>query len=109
MDGDAHAVYYCQYTIGHENKVVNGIVSLGKWWEGSTPSDRVAFPFRIWMNEDRYQVGLMDKSECQWAHTELLGTILDRKEALNHKWIKEAFHITDHIVMDDRMIIEYFK
>lgn len=108
-DGDAHAVYYCLFTRGHEEKVVSGIVSLGKWWEGSTPEDRVAFPFRIWTKDQKYQVGLVDRSESPWSHVEELGTILDRKEGLEHVWLKEVFHITDHIVTEDQLVINYLK
>ena len=108
-NGDAHAVYYCQYTIGHEDKVVNGVLSLGKWWDGSTAKDRIAFPFRIWTNEENYQVGLMDKAECEWSDVEMLGTMLDRKEGLKHEWIKEVFHITDHIIAEDQLVIDYLE
>ena len=30
-DGDAHGVYYGQYTEGHADKVVNGVLSLGTY------------------------------------------------------------------------------
>ena len=108
-NGDAHGVYYCQFTIGHKDKVVNGVLSLGEWGNGSKPEDRIAFPFRIWTNEKNYQVGLMDKAECQWNNAEILGTMLDRKEGLEHEWIKEVFHITDHIVSEDKNVIEYLN
>ena len=80
------------------------VLSLGKWGDGSKPKDRVAFPFRIWTNEENYQVGLMDKAECQWNDAAILGTMLDRKEGLEHEWIQEVFHITDHIVADDKNV-----
>ena len=32
--------------------------------------------------------------------------MLDRKEALKHPWIKEVFHITDHIVEEDKDVAE---
>ncbi len=108
-DGDAHGVYYCQYTEDHADTVVNGVLSLGKWWDGSTPEDRIAFPFRIWTNEDNYHVGLMDKAECQWNDVESLGAMLDRKEGLKHEWIKEVFHIIDHIVEEDQPVINYLS
>ena len=104
---NTHAVYYCQYTIGHEPKVVNGVISLGAWGDESNPSQRYAFPFRIWTNERNYQVGLMDVSECQWSDAEILDVMLDRKDSLNHPWIKEVFHITDYIVAEDQPVIEY--
>ncbi len=31
-----------------------------------------------------------------------------RDEALNHEWIKDVFHITDHMVKDDKVIVSFF-
>ena len=106
---NAHAVYYVQFTLGHEDKTVSGIVSLGEWGEGSEPSQRIAFPFRIWTNEENYQVGLMDKDESPWCDAELLGEILNREDALKHDFLKEVFHITDHIVAEDKEVIEFLN
>lgn len=106
-DEDAFAVYYLKFTRGHDDKFVTGIISIGDWGT-DYPKNRFAFPFRIWTNDNNYQVGLMDKDESEWQQ-DLLGTILDRKDALNHSWIKEVFHITDHIVDEDKILIEYFN
>jgi hypothetical protein len=54
-------------------------------------------------------VGLVDAKESPWSHATFLGQILDREEALKHSWVKEVFHITDHIVAEDKMVIDYFK
>ncbi|NME72763.1 hypothetical protein [Flammeovirga aprica] len=108
-DDDAYAVYYCQYTIGHKDKVVTGVISLGEWWEESVSPERVAFPFRIWTDESNYQIGLMDKEDCIWKDIEILGNMLDREVALKHKWIKEVFQLTDHIVDEDQYIIDYLE
>jgi len=108
-DNEAHAIYYAQFTKEHHDKFVSGIISIGEWGDAALPKDRVAFPFRIWTNENNYQVGLMDSNESPWVNETFLGPILDRKEALNHSWIKEIFHITDHIVIEDKVIIEYFN
>lgn len=106
-DEDAFAIYYLKFTKGHEDKSAIGIVSIGDWGTDE-PKNRFAFPFRIWTNENNYQVGLIDKEESAWKQ-DLLGNILDRKDALNHPWIKEVFHITDHIVEEDEVLIEYFN
>ena len=108
-NGDAHAVYYADFIKGHEEKVVTGIISLGEWGEGGEPEDRLAFPFRIWTKEGNYQVGLTDKKFSPWSHIEFLGRILDREEALSHEWIQEVFHITDHIVAEDKEVIDYLS
>ena len=106
---DAYAVYYAQFTLGHKDKAVSGIVSLGEWGEGSESSSRTAFPFRIWSNEENYQVGLLDKDESPWSDVELLGEILNREEALKHKLLKEVFHITDHITAEDKEVIDFLN
>lgn len=106
-DEDAFAIYYLKFTKGHEDKLVTGIISIGDWGTDDKPKNRFAFPFRIWVDETDYQVGLMDREESPWKQ-DLLGSILDRKEALEHPWIDEVFHITDHIVTEDKIVIEYF-
>ena len=100
-DNDAFAVYFISYTKGHEEKVALGIVSIGDWGTDKEVKNRVAFPFQIWSQDQEYQVGLVDKEDSPWKDAALLGNILDRKDALEHEWIKEVFHITDHIVWED--------
>jgi len=108
-NGDAHAVYYAKFTEGHEDKIVYGMIGLGEWGESGSPEKRTAFPFCIWTKGDNYQVGLVDREESPWSHVTFLGEILNRKEALEHPWIKEVFHITDHMTLDDQIIIDYFN
>jgi len=107
QDGDAFAVYYAKFTKSHKDRVVHGLISVGGWGEGTTPRDRIAFPFVIWTNAENYQVTLTDKEKSPWKDIELLGQILDRHEALVHPWLKDIFHITDHLVADDKIIADY--
>lgn len=109
QDDNAFAVYYAQYTRGHAGGDVNGLIGLGAWGEGAEPKDRVAFAVKIWTNEARYQVGLVDAAESPWSEATFLGRILNRDEALHHPRVKGAFHITDHMVTEDRAIVEYFS
>lgn len=107
-DDNAYAVYYAQYTPAHDEKRISGLIGLGEWGEGGGPEDRVAFPFQIWTDENNFEVGLVNAQDSPWSHVTFLGRILDREEALKHEWIKEAFHITDHMVTDDPELIKYF-
>ena len=107
-DDCAFAIYYAKFTEGHNDKFVTGIISIGDWGTDDEPKNRFAFPFRIWNNHNNYKVGLIDKADSYWQQP-LLGIILNRDEALNHPWIKDVFHITDHIVTDDLDIIEYLN
>ncbi|MBZ4044544.1 hypothetical protein [Flavobacterium hibisci] len=106
-DEDAFAIYYLKFTKGHEDKYALGLISIGDWGTDEEPKNRFSFPFRIWLDETYFQIGLMDKEESPWKH-EILEKILDRKDALEHPWIQEVFHITDHIVDEDKELIAYF-
>jgi hypothetical protein len=100
-DGNAHAVYYLQYTPGHDPDYMSGLIGLGDWSESSSPADRRAFPFRLWATGDSCNVGFTEAAESPWSDSTFLGRLLNRAEALAHPWCKEVFHITDHIIRDD--------
>jgi len=106
-DDDAFAIYYIKFTKDHEKKIATGIISIGDWETDEEPKNRFSFPFRIWTNSDNFQVGLIDKEDSPWKQS-LLGKILDRKDSLKHPLISEVFHITDHIVVEDKEVVAYF-
>jgi hypothetical protein len=108
-DGDAYAIYYARFGVGHEPRVVEAVVSVGEWGEGSGPWDRVAFPFRLRATESEYQVTVVDAAESPWVDVELLGRMLDRAEALDHERLQDVFHISDHMVRDDAPLRDYLN
>ena len=108
-DGDAHAVYYARFGEQHEPRVVEAVVSIGEWGEGTGPWDRVAFPLRLRAVETEYQVTVVNTAESPWQGVALLGRMLDRDEALAHEWLAAVFHVTDHMVVDDQAIREYLN
>lgn len=108
-DGDAHSIYYARYGEQHHPRVVDAVMSVGAWGEGTGPWDRVAFPLRLRAAETQYQVTVVDAAESPWQGVELLGRLLDRAEALAHERLAEVFHITDHIVLDDQPIREHLN
>jgi hypothetical protein len=108
-DGDAHAVYYAAFSDKHTERVLSALVSLGEWGEGSKPTDRVAFAVSIRATEADYRVTVVDATKSLWHDAKFLGRMLDRKAALKHRWIKEVFHITDHIVTEDEVVQDYLN
>ncbi len=108
QDGDAFAVYYVVFTDGHDDKVAYVLIGLGEWGEGAEPEKRTAFSVKIWDNNQNWAVTVTDKDESPWRHVTFLGQILDRDEAIKHPWIKDVYHITDHIVADDNPVIQFF-
>ncbi|WP_457329544.1 hypothetical protein [Rhizobacter sp. P5_C2] len=105
---DAYAVYYASFTNGHAEKRLSGLIGLGEWGEGGEPENRTAFAFEIRADKDSFQVGLVDAADSPWKHVTFLGRTLDRRVALQHPWIQKVFHITDHMVSDDKEIVDYF-
>jgi hypothetical protein len=108
-DGTACAIYYARYGPDHDPRIVEAVVSVGDWTEGSGPWDRVAFPLRLRAPEGHYEVMVVDAAESPWEGIELLGSMLDRAEALQDERLEEVFHITDHIVQEDTPLREYLN
>ena len=103
-DGSAHAVYYAQYSRGHETGVVSGLVSLGNWSDSATPDERLAFPLQLWASNDNCNVAFVDARDSPWSDVTFMGRLLDREEALAHPWRAEVFHLADRIVRDDPQV-----
>ncbi len=108
QDGDAYAVYYVAFTEGHEDRVAYALIGLGEWGEGGEPEHRTAFAVNIWDDNGSWAVTVTNPEDSPWGHVEFVGKILPREEAVRHPWIKDVFHITDHIVADDKQVIEFF-
>ena len=100
-DGDAYAVYYASFAVGHPERGARAIVSLGTWGEGATPEDRLAFPMEILANSDEYQVRMVDRESSPWRDTTFLGRVLDRAESLDHAWCEEVFALTNAMFVQD--------
>jgi hypothetical protein len=109
QDGDAFAIYYAAFSEGHPENGVVGIISIGEWWEGTSPESRNAFAFRLWEGEDNHNVSITDALESRWGDVDLIGRKLSRGEALAHPNIDDVFHITDHMTSEDPAIREFFE
>ena len=105
-DDDAYAIYYAMFSDNHSDRIVKMVISLGEWGEDSDPNQRRAFALDLRVTDERYEVMVTDAS-CPWPKATVLGRILDREEALRDPCIKEVFHITDHVVMEDEPLKRY--
>lgn len=106
-DGNAHAVYLATYSDNHPEKIVSIAAGIGEWGEGTSPKDRIAVALQLRCNNESYAVSVIDVSDSPWPTAEFLGQHLTRAEALAHPLIKEIFHLTDHIVLEDEPIKAY--
>jgi hypothetical protein len=110
IDGDAHAVYYADFSPDHRDRSVRLILSLGDWggWSGGkVPKKRVAFALRMRASQAEYQTTVIDARETPWHDVQILGRMLDRETALTHAWIQEVFRIADRIVEADTDVKSY--
>lgn len=109
QDGDAFSIYYVLFTKGHDEKSAYVLIGLGDWDEDAEPEKRTAFPVKIREDGDSWAVTVTNKTESPWRNVEFLGKIIDREEALEHPWIKDVYHITDHIMAEDKPVREFFE
>jgi len=108
-DGDAHAVYYVSWTIGHPDQGLSLAISIGKFGEGVTPAQRqtVAMEGRFLESGPGFMV--VDAASSAWGNAEFLGAKLSRSDALSSPVSKEAFSIVDRLIQDDVRIKEFIE
>jgi hypothetical protein len=106
-DGQAFAVYFADFSTGHD--YVNVLASFGDWVSDEGAEHRTAFALAIWVRDGGYQVGCIDAGESGYESNGVMGRILDRAEALEHPLKQEAFDLSDHIVECDRPVIEFLE
>lgn len=106
-DGDAYAVYYARFSEGHPDRIVKAAVSMGPWWDGTTPDQRTSFALELRSGVDNFEVSVRDARESPWCDVEILGPMLDREAGLAHPMVQEVFHLTDHMLSEDEPLIRY--
>ena len=106
-DGDAHAIYYARFSDNHPKRTVLATVSLGEWGEEANPEQRVAFALQLRSTSSEYEVEVLDSAQSPWHEATIIGRTLDRAEAMKHPLLSEVFHITDHMVTEDKPLKTY--
>jgi hypothetical protein len=109
LDNNTIGMYYARFSDNHPENHLAGILSLGDWSTTHVNTERIAFAFKIWTYDGTFQAGITDKDESPWKDLEVLGTILDRQEALSHPSIDKVFYITDFMVEGDEPVVEFFR
>ena len=108
QDNEAFAYYYAKIEDHSDPKVVECLVVLCEWDDNNENIiKKTGFALTIWVKDDNFNVTLINKDECAWKNIPEV-EILDREQSLNHPQKSDVFHITDHIVVDDKEVIAYF-
>jgi hypothetical protein len=95
------------FSNNHRPLHVSVLISIGEWGDDAPPSERCSFYLWIRLEGNQYQVSVRDAAESPWGDVDIFGRTLNRAEALAHPRISDIFHITDHIVIEDKPVIDF--
>jgi len=109
-DGNAFAVYFVEFTDGHQDCEAFVIVGLGDWGDDDLDPQkaRIAFAYRIRPGEASYELSIINVDDSPWSTT-YLGRRLTRTEALSHPWLQEIYDLSDHMVQCDEPLIAFLN
>jgi|SRR5215467_3575519 len=108
-DGDAHAVYYALLNLEEKSPRVGLTLSVGPWWEGTEPSQRVWLHVNVCAEECGIEMGIRDPKESNFYPWGKGGTPLNREEALASSAIEEIWSVADFIVATDVAVSSYLS
>jgi hypothetical protein len=106
-DGDAHAVYYALLNLEEKYPRVGLTLSVGPWWEGTEPSERVWVHLNACAGVHGIEMGIRDPKESNFYPWEKGGTPLSREEAKANIAIEEIWWVADFIVAADVAVSSY--
>src|SRR5437868_558522 len=81
-DGDAHAVYYAGWTLGHKHEGVTIAIGLGEWGDDTGPEGRYSVGLEARTTDSDILFAVIDPDRSPWGNTEFIGRMLSRDEAL---------------------------
>jgi hypothetical protein len=108
-NGDAFAVYWASFTDNHPDRLVKLLIGIGQWGDGTSKDDRRGFAMDLRVADSQYEIMVTNAEQSPWKAKTIIGHILDREEALADSWIKEVFHLTDHILSQDILIKDFLN
>jgi hypothetical protein len=109
-DENAFAVYFVEFTPGHQEREAWVIVGLGEWGDDDVDPEeaRTAFAYRIRLGQTSYELSIVDADESPWSTT-YLGRRLTKAQALAHPLLQEVFDLSDHMVGCDEPLIAFLN
>jgi hypothetical protein len=105
-NGSPFAIYKAVLTSDHQPPRAQMIVGFGRWDEVEDPSERTAFTFDLWSDEQNTNVTLVNVQESAWS-SGFLGTVLPRQETVQHPLADEVFSLAALILRCDEPVRSY--
>jgi len=107
--GNAYAVYYVGWSPHHRDQKVSIALAVGEWDDSSTADDRVCFGLEAYESGDEILFRVIEPKESPWSKTDLLGSMLSRKNSLAHRLLKEVFIIVEEILRNHSAVRHYLN
>jgi hypothetical protein len=108
-DGDAHAVYYALLNLEEKSPRVGLTLSVGQWWEGTEPSQRVWVHLNVCAGDSGIEIGLRDPKESNFYPWHKGGTPISRDQAKAHSGIEEIWSVAEFIIATDLAVSSYLS
>jgi hypothetical protein len=108
-DGDAHSVYYALLNVTEDKPRVGLTVSVGPWWENTSPSERNWLHADVWPEEDGIHMALRDPQQSSFYPWARGGVALNPDEAKASKSIEEIWAGADFIADADPTLSSYLE
>ena len=105
--GNAYAVYYAGWTLGHGD--VGMLIGLGDWGESAGPDSRYSFGLVARSQESNIIFMVVGPGDSLLGEKKFIGHLLPRQEALAHAEIQDVYHVAEHIVRDDPRVATVFQ
>jgi hypothetical protein len=99
-DGVDRAVYLVSRTEGH--RPIGLAISYGRFGQGASPDDRFVVSMLARVGEDEsFECMVVDPALLPFDCDEVLGTQLDRTDALSHPDLRQVFAVGEFVVNED--------
>jgi hypothetical protein len=105
-ESDALAVYYVEWTPGHDGFQANFDLILGAWGENVSAADRQATALEFRKLDTGPAFRVIDAKSRQVSSSSLVSNALDRSDVIGTPIAVEVFAICDLIYLDDPRISE---
>lgn len=109
-NGDAYAIYGAGWCTLHSQPMVSFAVAIGDWHDdGARKEGTVCFGIEAFDDGDNVSFRVIDPEQSPWPSSDLMGTMISRRESLIHPLIREAFSIVENILHNHSAIHNYLS
>jgi hypothetical protein len=105
----AYSVYFATIQSGHEAIAMNLTVSIGKFWDGTDPSQRSWVYMIVWPSESGsgYEIKISNPDGSRHDGSKLIGKKLSEEDAKQSPLLEEFFEVAHFVLDNDPAVRSY--